>query len=51
METENKVIEEKIKKDDNKSFKESFFELARFALIAIAIVLPVRLFIIEPFVV
>jgi len=34
-----------------KSSKESFFELLRFALLALLVVVPVRLFVIEPFVV
>lgn len=37
--------------EKEKNLKESFFELARFVLIALIIVVPIRLFIIEPFVV
>ncbi|MES2416260.1 MAG: signal peptidase I [Patescibacteria group bacterium] len=37
--------------DKKQTFKESFWELVRFALIAIAIVLPVRIFIAQPFIV
>ena len=33
------------------SFKQSFWELARFALIALVIVVPIRVLIAEPFVV
>lgn len=42
-----------LKKKNNKeaSTKESFWELARFALIAIIIVIPVRIFIAQPFLV
>ncbi len=36
---------------ESKSLKSSFFELVRFALIALLIVVPVRIFVIEPFVV
>lgn len=38
-------------KIEKRSFKESFFELVRFAVIALLVVIPVRLFVIEPFVV
>jgi len=44
--TERKTIPVKIEKE-----KSSFWELVRFALIAIAVVLPVRFFIAQPFVV
>jgi len=38
-------------KDEKKSVKQSFWELVRFALIAIAIVIPIRLYIAQPFIV
>ena len=44
-ELENKEAEGK------QTFKQSFWELVRFALIAVAIVLPVRMFIAQPFIV
>ena len=44
-ELENKEVEGK------QTFKQSFWELVRFALIAVAIVLPIRMFIAQPFIV
>src|SRR3989344_8155579 len=35
--------------EEEKSNKQSFWELARFALMAIAIVVPIRIFIAQPF--
>ncbi|KKP73055.1 MAG: hypothetical protein UR70_C0001G0043, partial [Candidatus Nomurabacteria bacterium GW2011_GWB1_35_20] len=37
--------------EEEKSNKQSFWELARFALMAIAIVVPIRIFIAQPFIV
>lgn len=37
--------------EGKQTFKQSFWELVRFALIAVAIVLPVRMFIAQPFIV
>lgn len=37
--------------NDNKTFGQTFWDLARFAALALIIVIPIRLFIIEPFVV
>ena len=37
--------------EEEKSFKRSFWELVHFALVALAIVIPIRLFIAEPYVV
>src|SRR3990167_587276 len=37
--------------EEEKSDKQSFWELARFALMAIAIVVPIRIFIAQPFIV
>ncbi len=37
--------------ESKQTFKQSFWELVRFALIAVAIVLPVRMFIAQPFIV
>lgn len=50
METEEyqKPVEEK---SQNKTFWQSFWELVRFALLALIIVIPIRVFIVEPFVV
>ena len=45
--TENK----KVKKVKKESKGQSFWELARFAIIAIAIVIPIRIFIAQPFIV
>lgn len=49
MEEKNKVISNI--SNEKKFDKKSFWELVRFALIAIAIVIPVRIFIAQPFVV
>ena len=43
-----KIVDLKIKKE---SRSQSFWELARFAIIAIAIVVPIRIFIAQPFIV
>lgn len=49
METENKEI---VNPENKKKFdKQSFWELVRFALIALAIVIPFRIFIAQPFIV
>ncbi len=44
-------MEDKINEEEEKpqSAKQSFWELVRFALIALAIVVPIRIFIIQPF--
>ncbi len=43
-------MEEKIKNEET-STRQSFFELVRFAFLALVIVIPLRMFVIEPFVV
>ncbi|MFA6324952.1 MAG: signal peptidase I [Candidatus Paceibacterota bacterium] len=45
MEKENKLVEK------TQTKKESFWEIFRFALIAVAIVIPIRIFIAQPFIV
>ena len=51
MNTEIKEEIQSVSVNSEKFTKQSFWELARFALIAIAIVIPVRMFIAQPFVV
>jgi len=52
VENETPEIKEKIIKEEaQKTAKQSFWELLRFALLAIAIVIPIRLFIAQPFIV
>ncbi|MDQ3075982.1 MAG: signal peptidase I [bacterium] len=52
MENENKVIDTEFKSIPVKqTAKQSFWELVRFAVIAILIVIPIRVFIAQPFVV
>lgn len=50
----NNRMEQQVQKEvekEEKSTRQSFFELVRFALLALLIVVPIRLFVVEPFVV
>jgi signal peptidase I len=51
MEKEQMLDEEMVKQEPEKTLSQSFWELVRFALIALIIVIPIRLFVAEPFVV
>jgi signal peptidase I len=53
MEKENEPLNTLIKEEssEKESVGDSFWELARFAIIAIAIVIPIRVFIAQPFIV
>lgn len=51
METENKIEPEKVNKTKLKKRAEDLWDLIKFAVIAFAIVLPIRMFIAQPFVV
>ncbi|MCX6753062.1 MAG: signal peptidase I [Candidatus Nomurabacteria bacterium] len=56
METQNEDLkgqktQETIAQEKKQTFKENFWELVRFAFIAIVIVIPIRIFVAQPFVV